>query len=147
MGNCLKTLGPHSRIQSHQSPVTMSVSWKHAVLLAALVGLAAAGSRQEDGAEAEGRAIFSNYTSGLLKLTTVNSTTYSLVSLIVGGAALAIAFIYLYTVSPAFQTQFQSHYRSFTADPSATMRQFGDLELLGLVSRALKVYERLEDEE
>ena len=36
-------------------------------------------------------------------------------SLIVGGAALAIAFIYLYTVSPAFQTQFQSHYRSFTA--------------------------------
>ena len=42
----------------------MSVSWIHAVLLAALVGLAAAGSRQEDGAEAEGRAIFSNYTSG-----------------------------------------------------------------------------------
>lgn len=62
--NCLKTLGPRSRIQSHQSPATMSVSWKHAVLLAALVGLAAAGSRQEDGAEAEGRAIFSNYTSG-----------------------------------------------------------------------------------
>ena len=66
--NCLKTLGPHSRssVTSHQPPVTvtMSVSWKHAVLLAALVGLAAAGSRQEDGAEAEGRAIFSNYTSG-----------------------------------------------------------------------------------
>ena len=64
--NCLKTLGPHSRssVTSHQPPATMSVSWKHAVLLAALVGLAAAGSRQEDGAEAEGRAIFSNYTSG-----------------------------------------------------------------------------------
>ena len=50
---------------------------------------------------------------GLLKLTTVNSTTYGLISLIVGGAALAIAFGYLITVSPTFQSQFRSHYRSF----------------------------------
>merc|ERR1712130_697650 len=69
---------------------------------------------EEDG---DARAIFSNYTSGLLALTTVNSTTYSLISLIVGGTALAIAIGYLYSVSPAFQDQlqgqFQSHYRAF----------------------------------
>ena len=62
------TLGQTNSNYNSSTPtpatVTMSVSWIHAVLLAALVGLAAAGSRQEDGAEAEGRAIFSNYTSG-----------------------------------------------------------------------------------
>ena len=54
------------------------------------------------------------HVSGLLKLTTVNSTTYGLISLIVGGAALAIAFGYLLTVAPAAESQFQSQYRAFT---------------------------------
>ena len=54
------------------------------------------------------------HVSGLLKLTTVNSTTYGLISLIVGGAALAIAFGYLLTVSPSLESQFQSQYRAFT---------------------------------
>merc|ERR1711976_863875 len=83
------------------------------IILAALVSYAAAASSSKE----EGRAIFSNYTSGLLALTTVNSTTSSLISLILGGAALAIAIGYLYSTSPAFQDtlqgQFQSHYRSF----------------------------------
>ena len=34
--------------------------------------------------------------------------------MIVGGAALAIAFGYLLTVAPAAESQFQSQYRAFT---------------------------------
>merc|ERR1712179_551520 len=109
------------------------------VLITLCLGLAAA--QQEDG---EARLLFSNYTSGLLKLTTVNSTTYGLISLIVGGAALAIAFGYLITVSPTFQ----SHYRSFNDEPSTNLRSFlGDLDLLGLVTKAIKVYEAINEEE
>merc|ERR1712170_135433 len=113
------------------------------IILAALVSYAAASSSKE-----EGRALFSNYTSGLLKLTTVNSTTYSLISLIVGGAALAIAFGYLITASPTFQSQFRSHYRSFNDEPSTNLRSLlGDLDILGLVTKAIKVYEAINEEE
>ena len=89
-----------------------------------------------------------------------------MISLIVGGAALAIAFGYLITVSPTFQTQFQSHYRSFNdgeskliiilnkyeifdiLEPSSNLRSFlGDLDLLGLVTKAIKVYEAINEEE
>merc|ERR1719429_1066204 len=97
------------------------------LLSACLLGLATASTGDQD--QSQGRAIFSNYTSGLLKLTTVNSTTYGLISLIVGGAALAIAFGYLLTVSPSLESQFQSQYRAFTEDPTIR-RQFGDLDLL-----------------
>ena len=111
------------------------------ILITLCLGLAAA--QQEDG---DARLLFSNYTSGnlnkykkilfkseiknsnnklkgLLKLTTVNSTTYGLISLIVGGAALAIAFGYLITVSPTFQSQFQSHYRSFNDGESKILTE------------------------
>merc|ERR1719486_1689266 len=114
--------------------------WTHSLILLALcLGLAAA--TQEEG-EGDARLLFSNYTSGLLKLTTVNSTTYGLISLIVGGAALAIAFGYLITVSPTFQSQFQSHYRSFNDEPSTNLRSLlgGDLDILGLVTKGIKVY-------
>ena len=53
--------------------------------------------------------------AGLLKLTTVNSTTYNLISLIVGGSALAVVFVYLLTASPTFQSQ----YRSFSDGESS----------------------------
>merc|ERR1711982_210046 len=111
---------------------------KQTILLSAcLLGLAAAASSSGEQDQSQGRAIFSNYTSGLLKLTTVNSTTYGLISLIVGGAALAIAFGYLLTVSPSLESQFQSQYRAFTEDPTIR-RQFGDLDLLGLSPRPSK---------
>ena len=116
---------------SQSQTVAIMTALKNSLILITLcLGLAAA---HEDAGEA--RLLFSNYTSGisntilwktlkkvnsktlkiqgLLKLTTVNSTTYGLISLIVGGAALAIAFGYLITVSPTFQSQFQSQYRSF----------------------------------
>merc|ERR1712025_954660 len=113
------------------------------ILITLCLGLAAA---QEDAGEA--RLLFSNYTSGLLKLTTVNSTTYGLISLIVGGAALAIAFGYLLTVSPSLESQFQSQYRSFNDEPSTNLRSLvGDLDLLGLVTKAIKVYEAINDDE
>ena len=53
---------------------------------------------------------------GLLALTTVNSTTYSLISLVVGGAALLIAIGYLITLNPQSYgySQYQSQYRSFS---------------------------------
>ena len=46
----------------------------------------------------------------------VNSTTYSLISLVVGGAALLIAIGYLITLNPQSYgySQYQSQYRSFS---------------------------------
>merc|ERR1712113_855244 len=123
---------------------------KQTILLSAcLLGLAAAASSSGEQEQSQGRAIFSNYTSGLLKLTTVNSTTYGLISLIVGGAALAIAFGYLITVSPTFQSQFQSHYRSFNDEPSTNLRTLlgGDLDILGLVTKGIKVYKAINEDE
>merc|ERR1739838_1034369 len=128
---------------SQSQTVAIMTALKNSLILITLC-LAAA---QEDAGEA--RLLFSNYTSGLLKLTTVNSTTYGLVSLIVGGAALAIAFGYLITVSPTFQSQFQSQYRSFNDEPSTNLRSLlgGDLNLLGLVTKAIKVYKAINDED
>merc|ERR1711893_123240 len=129
---------------SQSQTVSTMTTLKNLLLLITLcLGLAAA--QQEDG---EARLLFSNYTSGLLKLTTVNSTTYGLISLIVGGAALAIAFGYLITASPTFQSQFRSHYRSFNDEPSTNLRSLlGDLDILGLVTKAIKVYEAINEEE
>merc|ERR1711862_680358 len=123
----------------------MGATKQTTLLSACLLGLAAAASSSGEQDQSQGRAIFSNYTS-VLKLTTVNSTTYGLISLIVGGAALAIAFGYLLTVSPSLESQFQSQYRAFTEDPTIR-RQFGDLDLLGLVSKAIKIYKNINDEE
>ena len=118
-----------------QSQVSAMTVWTHSLILLALcLGLAAA--IQEEG-EGDARLLFSNYTSGitifyytmkysilrilllswvgLLKLTTVNSTTYNLISLIVGGSALAVVFVYLLTASPTFQSQ----YRSFSDGESS----------------------------
>merc|ERR1712045_289757 len=108
-----------------------------------LITLCLAAATQEEG-EGDARLLFSNYTSGLLKLTTVNSTTYNLISLIVGGSALAVVFVYLLTASPTFQSQ----YRSFSDEPSTNMKSLlGDLDLLGLVTKAIKVYETINEEE
>merc|ERR1719471_1265795 len=125
-------------------------SSKSCLIVLSLVCLAACQDVSSE--EASARAIFSNYTSGLLALTTVNSTTYSLFSLIVGGAALAIAIGYLYSTSPAFQDtlqgQFQSHYRSFQEDPSSTLRKFSEMDgLVGLVAKAFSIYSKLNEDD
>merc|ERR1719471_1606690 len=52
-------------------------SSKSCLIVLSLVCLAACQDVSSE--EASARAIFSNYTSGLLALTTVNSTTYSLI--------------------------------------------------------------------
>merc|ERR1712036_81969 len=86
------------------------------------------------------RLLFTNYTSGLVSLFPVNSTTYSTISLIVAGVAVALAVVYLMTTAPAsFQSQSQSQFRGIT--------QNMDLDILGLVSTALKVYSALNEED
>ena len=98
--------------------------------------------------------------SGLISLFPVNSTTYSTVSLIVAGAAVALAVAYLLTTSPAsFQTQSQSQFRGFKGKVTQTcedlskpkwvlgLAQGMDLTLLGLVSTAMKVYSALNEED
>eukprot|EP00091_Calanus_sinicus_P020548 TRINITY_DN5668_c0_g1_i2.p1 TRINITY_DN5668_c0_g1~~TRINITY_DN5668_c0_g1_i2.p1 ORF type:complete len:167 (-),score=60.77 TRINITY_DN5668_c0_g1_i2:110-541(-) len=113
--------------------------------LLCLVAVAQAQKAEHRSGESEdsARLLFSNYTSGLISLFPVNSTTYSTVSLIVAGAAVALAVAYLFTTSPAsFQTQSQSQFRGFKG-----MAQGMDLDLLGLVSTAMKVYSALNDED
>ena len=98
--------------------------------------------------------------SGLISLFPVNSTTYSTVSLIVAGAAVALAVAYLLTTSPAsFQTQSQSQFRGFKGKVTQTFEDLSkpkwvlglaqgmDLDLLGLVSTAMKVYSALNEED
>merc|ERR1711970_1668565 len=87
------------------------------------------------------RLLFTNYTSGLVSLFPVNSTTYSTISLIVAGVAVALAVVYLMTTSPA-SFQSQSQFRGFKG-----IAQSMDLDILGLVSSALKVYSALNEDD
>merc|ERR1719330_2014272 len=83
-------------------------------LLLSLVSVTAAASLQEDNSEGEARFLFANYTSGLLALMSVNSSTYSLATLVLGGGALLLAIVYLWTVAPAelANTEYSQYYRA-----------------------------------
>ena len=98
--------------------------------------------------------------SGLVSLFPVNSTTYSTISLIVAGVAVTLAVVYLMTTSPAsFQSQSQFRgFRGITIDCKKKLikniklyfpgiAQNMDLDILGLVSSALKVYSALNEED
>merc|ERR1719510_1375098 len=113
-------------------------------LLLSLVTLTTASSL--DNSEGEGRFLFANYTSGLLALMSVNSSTYSLATLVLGGGALLLAIVYLWQVAPAqlANTEYSQYYRAGrTGFPSLS----GDIDLLSLVSSAIKIYSKLNDEE
>merc|ERR1711881_381493 len=115
-------------------------------LLLSLLSLTAAASLQEDNSEGEGRFLFANYTSGLPALMSVNSSTYSLATLVLGGGALLLAIVYLWQVAPAqlANTEYSQYYRAGrTGFPSLS----GDIDLLSLVSSAIKIYSKLNDEE
>merc|ERR1712215_68127 len=93
--------------------------------------------------EESARILFSNYTSGLISLFPVNSTTYSTVSLIIAGTAVALVVAYLLSTSPAsFQSQSQSQFRGFKGINGGM-----EFDLLGLVSTAMKVYSALNEED
>merc|ERR1719510_2468166 len=113
-------------------------------LLLSLVTLTTASSLEDE--EGEGRFLFANYTSGLLALMSVNSSTYSLATLVLGGGALLLAIVYLWTVAPAqlANTEYSQYYRAGrTGFPSLS----GDIDLLSLVSSAIKIYSKLNDED
>merc|ERR1712077_49162 len=102
--------------------------------LLCLLAVAQAQKMEHRSAESEDAAslLFTNYTSGLVSLFPVNSITYSTVSLIVAGVAVALAVVYLMTTSPAsFQSANQSQFRGFRG-----FAQNMDLDILGLVSSA-----------
>merc|ERR1711970_396261 len=100
-------------------------------------------AEHRSGDEESARILFSNYTSGLISLFPVNSTTYSTVSLIIAGTAVALVVAYLLTTAPAsFQSQSQSQFRGFKGITGGM-----DMDLLGLVSTAMKVYSALNDED
>merc|ERR1711874_680928 len=115
-------------------------------LLLSLVPLMAAASLQEDNSQGEGRFLFANYTSGLLALMSVNSSTYSLATLVLGGGALFLAIVYLWSVAPAelANTEYSQYYR---ADRTGFSPLSGDIDLLSLVSSAIKIYSKLNDED
>merc|ERR1712024_7396 len=115
-------------------------------LLFCLVSLTAAASLQEENPEGEGRFLFANYTSGLLALMSVNSSTYSLATLVLGGGALLLAIVYLWTVAPAelANTEYSQYYR---ADNTGLPSLSGDIDLVSLVSSAIKIYSKLNDED
>ena len=96
----------------------------------------------------------------------VNSSTYSLATLVLGGGALLLAIVYLWTVAPAelANTEYSQYYRAGRTGRAApvVLRQYsgpspgnisgfsplsGDIDLLSLVSSAIKIYSKLNDEE
>merc|ERR1712083_80059 len=111
--------------------------------LLCLLAVSQAQKMEHRSAESEdaARLLFTNYTSGLVSLFPVNSTTYSTISLIVAGVAVALAVVYLMTTSPA-SFQSQSQFRGFRG-----IAQSMDLDILGLVSSALKVYSALNEDD
>ena len=94
----------------------------------------------------------------------VNSSTYSLATLVLGGGALLLAIVYLWSVAPAelANTEYSQYYR---ADNRGTTHNTsvssvsslhsisgfsslsGDIDLLSLVSSAIKIYSKLNDED
>merc|ERR1711953_17852 len=125
----------------------MGVSLNISLLLSlSLISVTAAASLQEDNSEGEARFLFANYTSGLLALMSVNSSTYSLATLVLGGGALLLAIVYLWQVAPAelANTEYSQYYR---ADNTGFPSLSGDIDLLSLVSSAIKIYSKLNDED
>merc|ERR1712079_30351 len=125
----------------------MGVSLNISLLLSlGLLSLTGAASLQEENSQGEGRFLFSNYTSGLLALMSVNSSTYSLATLVLGGGALALAILYLWMVAPAelANTEYSQYYR---ADNTGFPKLSGDIDLLSLVSGAIKIYSKLNEDE
>merc|ERR1711953_682078 len=113
----------------------MRVSLNISLLLSlGLLSLTGAASLQEENSQGEGRFLFANYTSGLLALMSVNSSTYSL------------ATVYLWSVAPAelANTEYSQYYR---ADRTGFSPLSGDIDLLSLVSSAIKIYSKLNDED
>ena len=92
-------------------------------LLLTILSVTAAASLQEDNAEGDARLLFSNYTSGLLALMSVNSSTYSLATLVLGGGALLLAIVYLWTVAPAelANTEYSQYYRADNTGNNITL--------------------------
>merc|ERR1712123_214776 len=114
-----------------------------ALLCLVVLATAQAQEAEHRSDEDSARLLFSNYTSGLISLFPINSTTYSTVSLVIAGAAVALVVAYLLTTSPAsFQSQSQSQFRGFQGLAGGM-----DLDLLGLVSTAMKVYSALNEED
>merc|ERR1719510_626391 len=112
-------------------------------LLLSLVTLTTASSLEDE--ESQGRFLFANYTSGLLALMAVNSSTYSLATLVLGGGALLLAIVYLWSVSPAdLNTEYGQYYRAFKRDFTS---RSGDIDLMSLVSSAIKIYSKLNEED
>merc|ERR1711913_236146 len=127
---------------AHESAVL--IMFTKLCALFCLVVLTQAQKMEHRSADSEdaARLLFTNYTSGLVSLFPVNSTTYSTISLIVAGVAVALAVVYLMTTSPA-SFQSQSQFRGFSRGIAQSM----DLDILGLVSSALKVYSALNEDD
>merc|ERR1712008_326285 len=141
MGSLGTSLTVISRVNS--SAIFIMIGKVCALLCLIAVSQAQKAEHRSDESEDKARLLFSNYTSGLISLFPVNSTTSSTVSLTVAGVAVALAVVYLMTTSPAsFQSQSQSQFRGFNG-----MAQGLDLDLLGLVSTAMKVYSALNEED
>merc|ERR1712038_761268 len=118
----------------------MGVSLNISLLLSlGLLSLTGAASLQEENSEGDARFLFANYTSGLLALMSVNSSTYSLATLVLG-------IVYLWQVAPAelANTEYSQYYR---ADNAGFPSLSGDIDLLSLVSSAIKIYSKLNDED
>ena len=97
----------------------------------------------------------------------VNSSTYSLATLVLGGGALLLAIVYLYLQAPAelANTEYSQYYRAGRTGRAApvVLRQYssgsspgnisgfsplsGDIDLLSLVSSAIKIYSKLNEED
>ena len=96
----------------------------------------------------------------------VNSSTYSLATLVVGGGALLLAILYLWSVAPAelANTEYSQYYRAgrtgraapvvlpqYSGSSPGNISGFsplsGDIDLLSLVSSAIKIYSKLNEED
>merc|ERR1712018_118645 len=136
---------------SQSQQVNMGVKlYTSCLLLSLLSCLTAATTLQDD--VSEGRVLFSNYTSGLLALIPVNSTTYSLASLVIGGGFLLIATIYLLSSSGALgdlglDNLAASQYNQYRAFNTEFPKKMSGMDLVSLVSSAIQIYSRLNKED
>merc|ERR1712080_208208 len=95
------------------------------------------------------RLFFSNFTSGLVAINTT-LLTYGAI-LVLGGAAIGLLLYLLSTSSPnshyvnAYSNPYGSHsrYRGFSSRMGTDSQSGFNFDLLGLVSKALEVYQQL----
>merc|ERR1712168_75994 len=131
---------------SHQ-PDKMGVKI-NIVLMLSLASLAAATSPKEDNSEA--RVLFSNYTSGLLALMPINSTTYDLATLVIAGGALLLVAGYLLTSSGDLglgnlSTENSHYYNQYRAFNTEFKKMTEGVDLMSLVSSAVEIYSKLNE--